>query len=155
MTGIICGIDPGMTGAIAYLWPCGNLQVEDMPLLGDEIDAAQLCTNLATMRPAMVFIEGQQAMPGQGVSSTFKIGRNYGMVRAAIACAGVPTEVVSAGKWKKFYQLGKDKEASRAKAALYWPGMSLFARKKDHNRAEAALIARYGAKVMQLGRAAA
>jgi len=43
---------------------------------------------------------------------------------------------------------GCDKEKSRALAIQFWPGCGFFSRKKDHGRAEAALIARYGAETI-------
>jgi crossover junction endodeoxyribonuclease RuvC len=145
---IICGIDPGITGAIAYLWDTGELVVEDMPTLGGDIDAHALKCALAEMRPEMVFIERQNARPGMGVASMFNMGVSYGFVRGAIMAAAIPLEFVTPAVWKKHFKLGKDKDESRAKAAQYWPGHEGFRRKKDHNRAEAALIARYGAAML-------
>jgi crossover junction endodeoxyribonuclease RuvC len=48
--------------------------------------------------------------------------------------------------WKKFHALpGGDKEAGRQRALQLFPAAhELFARKKDHGRAEAALIALFG-----------
>jgi hypothetical protein len=49
--------------------------------------------------------------------------------------------------WKKFYGLrGGDKESGRQRALLTFPaGHALLARKRDHGRSEAALLALYGA----------
>jgi hypothetical protein len=51
--------------------------------------------------------------------------------------------IVEPTAWKKFHQLrGGDKEASRQRALQLCPAAhALLARKKDHGRAEAALIA--------------
>lgn len=52
-------------------------------------------------------------------------------------------ERVTPGEWKRHHRLiGKDKDAARALALDRWPGRGdLFTRKKDHGRADAALIA--------------
>jgi crossover junction endodeoxyribonuclease RuvC len=58
---------------------------------------------------------------------------------------------VSPAVWKKHFKLPADKEASRALALPLFPATAEhFARKKDHGRAEAALIARYGSEVLGL-----
>jgi crossover junction endodeoxyribonuclease RuvC len=50
-------------------------------------------------------------------------------------------------RWKKALGLNGEAEASRARAIETWPNRAdLFARKKDHNRAEAALLGLYGLK---------
>ena len=60
----------------------------------------------------------------------------------AKAC-GFPLHVVRPQDWKRYFSLPKEKEHARALAISYYPQAPL-ARVKDHNRAEALLIARYG-----------
>lgn len=45
--------------------------------------------------------------------------------------------------WKRFYGLSSDKGAALAMARQFWPHYEALKRAKDHNRAEAALIARW------------
>jgi crossover junction endodeoxyribonuclease RuvC len=54
--------------------------------------------------------------------------------------------VVEPAVWKRFHGLrGGDKEAGRQRALMLFPSAhALLARKKDHGRAEAALIALAG-----------
>ena len=54
--------------------------------------------------------------------------------------------IVEPTAWKKFHQLrGGDKESARQRALQLFPAAhALLARKKDHGRAEAALIALAG-----------
>jgi crossover junction endodeoxyribonuclease RuvC len=59
----------------------------------------------------------------------------------------VPQVYVTPGKWKRFYGLSAEKEKSRELAIQTWPASDAFRRKKDHGRAEAALLALYGAKL--------
>jgi crossover junction endodeoxyribonuclease RuvC len=51
--------------------------------------------------------------------------------------------IIEPSSWKKFHGLrGKDKEGSRQRALMLFPSAhALLARKLDHGRAEAALIA--------------
>jgi crossover junction endodeoxyribonuclease RuvC len=57
--------------------------------------------------------------------------------------------LVKPQKWKKHFSLDKDKDKSRALANRRFPDNHQdFARKKDDGRAEAALIALYGAEVL-------
>ena len=64
-----------------------------------------------------------------------------GLIRGVLAGAGVPIISVTPAKWKKHFSLNNDAEKSRALAIRRFPGMDTLARKKDHGRAEALLIA--------------
>jgi hypothetical protein len=94
------------------------------------------------------FVERAQALPKQGSSSGFKYGRAVGAIEAVIALVGIPVTIVEPSVWKRFHKLpGKEKEASRQRALEIFPAShALLARKLDHGRAEASLIALYGAK---------
>jgi crossover junction endodeoxyribonuclease RuvC len=63
-------------------------------------------------------------------------------------------DVKARGLIKKFHGLrGGDKEGSRQRALQLFPAAhALLARKKDHGRAEASLIALFGAKSHGSGR---
>ena len=139
------GIDPGVTGGIAFVYRGGLVEADDIPSVAGEVDVDALVRMIRSRQPInMAVIERVSAMPGQGVSSTFKFGVAYGALRAAVAICNIPTHLVSPQKWKKHYGLNADKERSRALAIRLWPGCGLFERKKDHGRAEAALLAKYG-----------
>lgn len=52
-------------------------------------------------------------------------------------------------------RLDADKERARALAIRLWPASRHFERKRDHGRAEAALLARFGAEtLLPIGEAA-
>jgi crossover junction endodeoxyribonuclease RuvC len=142
----ILGIDPGKSGAFAII--CLDTQdrviVEDMPLVGGEINAHDFAATLQEYKPGLAMIESVASMPKQGVRSTFNFGVSYGMVRGVIAALNIPLAFVSPAKWKRAYGLSADKEESRKRAIHAFPwNAELFKRKKDHGRAEAALIALY------------
>lgn len=143
---IILGIDPGITGGLAWLYPDGKVVASDIPTAGGEVDVDMIAAKLHEFRPGMAVIERAGAMPKQGVASTFKYGVAYGALRAVVAVLEIPQHLVTPGKWKNHFRLDSDKEKSRALAIRLWPGTGYFSRVKDHGRAEAALIARYGAE---------
>jgi hypothetical protein len=142
----ILGIDPGITGGLAFLFPTGELEVGDIPVVAGEVDVDTLVRQVRAFSPALAVIERANAMPKQGVSSTFKYGVAYGALRTVVALCNIPYHLVTPAKWKSHFRLDADKEQSRALAIQFWPGCGYFSRKKDHGRAEAALIARYGAE---------
>lgn len=144
----VLGIDPGVTGGIAFLWPDGKLVADDIPVVDGEVNIDRLVTEIKLCNPHVAIVERASSRPGQGVSSTFKYGAAYGALRAACVVLGIPHHLVSPAKWKKHFLLDKDKEKSRGLAIRLWPGAKCFDRKKDHGRAEAALIAKYGADVV-------
>ncbi|WP_322997475.1 hypothetical protein [Castellaniella sp.] len=140
------GIDPGISGAWALLDDEGRIDAGDLPVVDGQIDVPALARLVRAAEPHAAVIERVGSMPGQGVASTFKFGAAYGDARATIMTLGVRTHFVVPTKWKRHFSLSKDKEASRALAIRMWPEADCFSRKKDHGRAEAALIALWASK---------
>jgi crossover junction endodeoxyribonuclease RuvC len=145
------GIDPGITGAVAILDHEGIIvQVVDMPVMGkgkgkQQINPAalgDLVNPFVHMAPCYAALERVSAMPGQGVSSMFSMGDSYGCIRGVLGAYQIPVEIVTPQTWKRHFRLDSDKERSRAKAIELFPSAAL-ARKKDHGRAEALLLAKY------------
>jgi len=148
---IVMGVDPGISGAIAFYFPMvpGRIAVDDMPLAGGEVNVNELARLVRIHRPSVAVIERVSAMPGQGVVSMFNFGRAYGDVRGVIGALDVPLHLVTPQKWKKHFGLSSDKEQSRLRAIRTFPSVAeSFKLKKHDGRAEAALIALYGAEVL-------
>lgn len=157
----IIGIDPGLSGAVACLdvVPGGFdvLQVLDCPVFrpakgSASVNDAELARLLRGMcvAPAYAFLERAQAFPRMGGSGAFNYGANYGCYRGILATLGIPLTLASPAKWKQVLRVSKDKDMCRRRASELFPRHAEhFARKKDDGRAEAALIAWYGA--LQLG----
>jgi crossover junction endodeoxyribonuclease RuvC len=151
---VILGIDPGIRGGLAVVNADAGVGVLidaiDIPVIGtgakERVDAIAVRDWIARHRPDLALIERAQALPKQGSSSGFKYGRATGALETAIILCAVPIEIVEPTAWKKHFRLpGKDKEAARQRALELFPAAhALLARKKDHGRAEAALIALYG-----------
>jgi len=150
LTNPICymGVDPGNSGAVAFYFPEYPQKIAslDVPLANGEIDAAALSHLIKGFEPMLAVVELVHSMPKQGVASTFKFGVAYGIARGTIAAMQIPMVLVTPNKWKKFYSLSSDKEQARARAIQYWPSSDNFRLKKHHGRAEAALLAKYGAE---------
>jgi hypothetical protein len=144
----ILGVDPGATGALA-LMENGRIHVWDMPTVAGDINIDELVRIVSEINASVAVIERASARPGQGVSSTFRYGQGYGALRAVIGLCKIPSHLVTPAKWKRHFSLDADKEKSRALAIRLWPGCGLFNLKKHHGRAEAALIAKFGAEVLR------
>lgn len=140
----ILGIDPGISGAVAFYFPNENrVSVYDTPVAGNQVDGAGLAHLISKYAPDAAMIEAVHSMPGQGVSSTFKFGMAYGIAIGTVAASMIPYQLVSPQRWKKHFRLTADKDESRALAIRLWPENQGFSRKKDNGRAEAALLARF------------
>jgi crossover junction endodeoxyribonuclease RuvC len=119
----------------------------------NEIDGASLARILRVELQDIseVWIEEVGSMPAQGVSSVFSLGDSRGCIRGVCEALGLPVQRAHPRTWKKHYALDSDKSASLACAIRLYPGCEMLARKKDHGRAEAILLARYGAHLSRLG----
>jgi crossover junction endodeoxyribonuclease RuvC len=96
---------------------------------------------------SVVGLEEVHAMPGQGVTSMFSMGKGSGLWEGIITALGMPLVRIPPQRWKKEMLAdgrGKDKQASIVRALELFPeAASHMARKKDEGRAEAILIAEY------------
>lgn len=138
---MILGIDPGKTGALAMLYKDGTLYVEDTPSLKKEINAAAVAGIIEEFHPTVAVIENVNSF-GMGRQSAFNFGQGVGVFKGVLAAFGVPYISVTPTKWKRHYGISSDKEVARATATRLFPTKAdLFKRKKDADRAEAALIA--------------
>jgi crossover junction endodeoxyribonuclease RuvC len=144
------GIDPGLSGALAIVETINGVPVlvdaVDMPSTGSgakaRVDIIAAAEWIAKHAPSMAYVERAQAFPGQGASSGFSYGRAVGAIEAVVALCSIPMILVEAAAWKKRLHLpGKDKEGARQRALQLFPSQHvLLSRKRDHGRAEAALI---------------
>ena len=156
---MILGVDPGLAGAVAVLDPAGAfVAVHDTPTLTlrvargtrHDYDVPGMAALLAPYAGAglHVIIEASQAMPGQGVRSTFSTGYGYGLWVGILAALQVPYTPVRPVIWKKAFGLGKDKEQAWLRAQQLFPSADLRLR-KHHGRSEALLLGWYGCQARQ------
>ena len=151
----IIGIDPGLSGAIAVLEDKRVLSIFDMPVMAEgkknkkQLNSAQLVNilkeNTKISEDVAIVVEQVNAMPGQGVTSMFNFGQTFGAIKGVCAALELPIFFVRPSKWKKHFELiNSSKDASRTKAIEMYPSLSAqLSKKKDVNKSDAILIARY------------
>lgn len=152
---IYIGIDPGQSGAVGFvsgldddggIWSAVN----DCPK--NEGDMAQLLIDMVSefvsmdeaARVAAAVVEDVHAMPKQGVSSTFKFGRNFGTWLGILAALKIPFELVTPRTWQKqFFKKADGKLSAFNTARRLFPDAPLTGARgaiKD-GRADALLMA--------------
>jgi crossover junction endodeoxyribonuclease RuvC len=163
---MIIGIDPGITGAIAFLSAEPRLGVavlEDMPTMqrgktgakqqinGREL--ARIFNSMNTGTPRHVYLEHVMGAPRKsgggsvmGAASAFNFGHSFGVIQGVLGALEIPYTLVTPSVWKKRANLiGAEKDMSRTRAIELYPKLAdELARKKDVGRAEALLIAIFG-----------
>ena len=151
----IIGIDPGLSGAVAILKDKKVLSIFDMPVMAEgkknkrQLNSAQLVNiikeNTFKNEDIAVVVEQVNAMPGQGVTSMFNFGQTFGAIKGVCAALSLPIFFVRPSKWKKYFELiNSSKDSSRTKVIEMYPSQSSqLSKKKDVNKSDAILIARY------------
>lgn len=152
----VLGVDPGAGGAIAMLdTGLDAFVVADMPVATvrvgrierRQINEALLADIIRRYAPDTAWIERVHALPGQGVTSSFTFGLAYGLARGVLAGLGIPVQLVTPQEWKRSFRIGPDKREARLIAARLFPDAAQqFARVRDDGRAEAVLLACFGAQ---------
>lgn len=169
------GIDPGLTGAFAFIDHHGCLVAcEDMWTIGipeagpnttikREIDVLSMWEALRhhvkADDAAMAVMEHTSSIgKKQGEQAKLSLAASKASCVAVLRLANLDVHRVTPRSWKAFYgitepakgaadragkKLPDGKKQALALARKFWPGCDAFLREKDHNRAEAALIARY------------
>lgn len=158
---LILGIDPGLYGALALYDPATHaLQVFDVPTLNvgkgktrknivDEYALARAVDDVAAQVSA-VWLEKVGTRPGEGPVGAFSFGHTYGLIRGVCVANFLTIEDVTPQKWKGALGVLADKDHARRRASALLPRSAhLWPLKKHADRAEAALIAIYGARQAQ------
>lgn len=157
---IAIGIDPGLTGALAVINRLARTAtVHDLPLTGEgakrRIDGRALILLLRQVAPAadavVVGLEEVHALPGFGIKSQEAMCGAAYSVQAVLDIFRAPVTLVLPKVWKKQYLLAKKRgekpTAWKARhvdvARRLYPACAGLERAKDHNRAEALLIAHH------------
>lgn len=160
----LAAFDPGLSGGICFMQAGVIVDVLDVPTIPDgsnrQVDVMAICRRIDRWKPKYAIIENVQPMPsipgkdgqrrGMGAASSFRFGFAVGQIRAVAACYGMQLRLVHPLTWKPWAGLsGPDKEQSRQRALELVPeAREWLYRKKDHNRAEAVLLALYGRETL-------
>lgn len=139
---IYIGIDPGKTGSLAYIMESGAVNV--LPF-NEELYLYTI-KNLSKSS-CVCALEHVNAMPGQGVTSMFNFGQNFGWIQGVLQAYGIPYELIRPQKWKKEFSVTGDKNSSIAVCKRLFPTVSLLptekCRKDNDGMAEALLLAEF------------
>lgn len=165
---IVIGIDPGLTGAIAFLDHDGSLMsVDEMPVMAiaeagpkttikTEVDALALGRLIRSRVPrdiAAIAIMEHTSSVGQKGQEQAKLSLAAGKATcmAVLRIMQIDARRVTPVMWKRFYGIKQPIPGSNApdqkKQALAlargFYGMGYLKLEKHHNRADALLIARW------------
>jgi hypothetical protein len=164
---IVIGIDPGLTGAVAVMDHNGVRAVFDIPtmpvpgagpkaMIKAKVDGRKLLSLLlkhcptAEGKPTMVLEQVHaRAQSNEGRGNTMQaqasLMRTVGAIETVAECMNWPTTYVAPQSWKRKFGLGKEKTQSLETARRLHPEATAdLKRMKDHNRAEAVLLAHFG-----------
>jgi crossover junction endodeoxyribonuclease RuvC len=143
----IMGIDPGLDGGIAVINGKSIELLETIPtelkngFIKRQVDTFELARILRPFRDCICFMEQVSARPMQGVSSVFSFGDTYGSIRGVLGALEIPTYMVTPQVWKKSLIISSKEDSLKACQDIFELEKM---RKKDHNLAEALLIAHWG-----------
>lgn len=143
------GIDPGKKGALALL----EVNGEEYRIRAVPFDVAAYLDALAGIEgPAKCALEHVGAMPGQGVTSMFSFGENFGIIQGLLTALHIPYELVRPQKWKKVFSITSDKNSSVVVCKRLFPAVTLRrsdrCRVDDDGIAEALLLAEYARRCL-------
>jgi crossover junction endodeoxyribonuclease RuvC len=152
-------IDPGVSGAIAAIGH-GGARVADIPTLEIPgtgrtkrvVHGYALAVLLRQMVPAeeaaIVVLEDVHAMPSNvsGSGANTSLMHSKGVIEGVLSVLRMEVRSVNTRKWKGMFGLGADKAHALEIARKLYPALadSHLKRAKDHNRADAILMAHFG-----------
>ena len=153
---IILGIDPGKSGALAFLdTEKLMLSIYDMPTeviskpnakkQRSEVNCTILNDIMWLYETDEVYLEEVWSSPQMGVTSAFSFGDSYAACRGVVAGHGLRLIKVRPQTWMGSLKVTSSAKMVRDRASALFPaGKVAFKRVKDDGRADAALIALYG-----------
>jgi crossover junction endodeoxyribonuclease RuvC len=152
---IILGIDPGLTGAVA--WSDGrDVLVHALPLSSHkrQIDPVALTSLIQEWRElngiSLAVVEGVTSRPGQGVVSVFTFGKTTGIILGVLGALHIPVVEPHPAVWKKRLFGGgtHPKSISVEYVRQRFPGLELRrtprSRTLDDGLADAVCLAEWG-----------
>lgn len=159
----ILGIDPGKDGFLALIPDDGPPEFAQTPTLNISArgskrgyDVRGMCRLIRKMWPSYVILEKQQAMPKQGVASTFSTGYGMGLWEGIVVALDIPYVIVHPRRWQK--SMHSDIQGDNTKAKSIMAAQRLFpkvdlristrARKPHDGKADALLLAAYGLRIL-------
>ncbi len=110
MDKIYIGIDPGKSGGICFLMDDDIKSFKCPDTTHDMTEELILAKNI---RKCTAIIEKVHAFPGQGVTSCFNFGYNYGLWIGILSALKIPYVLVPPNKWMRYYSVPKMERKDR------------------------------------------
>ena len=148
---MIVGVDPGLTGAIAWL-DGADVRVFNMPVQKywkrSRVDPVRL-RDLFPPSASLVVVEQVNAQPSFGAAGSFSFGMTYGAILAVLDLLRLPIYLVRPQEWKKTVLPSADHSKAAAVQYVY----SLYPQLGEvrHDAAEAVCLALYGRRHLPEG----
>lgn len=169
---VYLGVDPGLSGALAVLWPSSGPWIYDAEEIriayrkrdkkdGETKSRSRGVFNAAAAAAAVreirqiasrrewslsAALEMAYAMPGENRGSSLTIGENSGIWIGIFSALSIPYCKISAAHWKQKLLTGlpHEKGSSVVAALRMFPQSHLFLKlAKHHGRADALMLAEY------------
>tara|TARA_R110000824_G_scaffold335745_1_gene522279 strand:- start:828 stop:1292 length:465 start_codon:yes stop_codon:yes gene_type:complete len=147
MSTLYIGIDPGASGAIAFIGPSEEVWTVSHSETPHDLSEALTDALRGFKGTVSCLIEKVHAMPGQGVTSMFNFGKSFGISLGLLTAHQIPYETVTPQKWQAAFSLPTKKVAGsttnkknvhKERAQELFPGLAI-----THKIADALLIAKY------------
>lgn len=159
----VIAVDIGAHGAAALLDEDGALlDLADLPTLDSgpacrpEISPHLFAVVVRRWAPSRAWVEWIGPRRGDRPAGAFSFGASKATVETTLAVLGVPFRTITPAVWKRSAGIppGRGmKDVARSKAIERWPAWAeSFARVKDADRSEAALIGWAGLQRERVGR---
>lgn len=142
---IYIGIDPGLSGGIAWITDSGIVCAIKMPETErDVLDLFEGIGGAGGAGMSIAFLERVGVMPAQGIVSAFTFGKGIGGLRMALTAARIRFDEVTPATWQRAMQClsGGDKNITKRRAQQLFPDRTI-----THATADALLIAEYGRRL--------
>jgi hypothetical protein len=166
----VLGVDPGAHGAVAVYDPQGGrvLEIADIPYFTAivankerrRLDPVALLDLAGRLRrdyaPVLVTLEQVSARPDQGAASTFTFGWSAGAIWMAFTGFRYRVEFAAPSAWKRALGVPSKLDGNKLGRAICVRADQIFPDNRElwrgprggalHDRAEAAMLAKYGAE---------
>ena len=155
----VLGIDPGSPLTMALLAPngewvghAGGEVLADKAKVGWKNSPASVTAlirkwheHAVSRKGALVAaVENVGPMPGEGIVSACKFAGSIWLVQGVLTAFNIPYAMITPQEWKRALKLSRDKDASVKLAKTVFAARAWrLKHKKDHDYAEAALLAHY------------
>ena len=107
---IYIGIDPGKSGGICFLM---DDEIKTFKCPATTHDMTEELILAKDIRKCTAVVEKVHAFPGQGVTSCFNFGYNYGLWLGILSALSIQFVLCPPNKWMRYYSVPKLEKRDR------------------------------------------